>query len=441
MVASNRDVSKVLCRVQAAGDGGMSASGAGTLQVRTFEATQLLFRRHASPEMLVLTRGTTLQRASDVSATTAARLERVLGDYLARSVQPNGRMRYQFYPSRGEEDTQHNNMVRQWMATLALCRLAQRRRSDALFKLAERNIRFNLEHFYQEEGPLGLIVHRGMVKLGAVALAVMALREHQRSDDYRDVQGRLLSTIDRLWQSDGSFRTFLKPANRNDQQNFYPGEALLAWSCCLSNAPPESDSSPVAGSVCGGPTLAQLFNSFRFYRAWHRARRNPAFIPWHTQAYYKLWAHTQDRELSDFVLEMNDWLLSMQQWDDAPHPDCRGRFYNPRKPFGPPHASSTGAYLEGLVDAFALARQVNDQVRADAYRIAILRGLRSVLQLTFKDDVDMFYVQGREQLLGAVRTTVYNNVVRVDNVQHNLMALMKILDVFSEEDYQHAAPV
>ena len=133
---------------------------------------------------------------------------------------------------------------------------------------------------------------------------------------------------------------------------------------------------------------------------------------------------------------MNDWLLGVQQWDDVPYEDCRGQFFDPSRPFGPPHASSTGVYMEGLVDAFQLARQVGDQTRAESYRIAILRALRSIAQLTFKDNVDMFYVSKRHELRGGVRTAVYDNTVRVDNVQHNLMAIFKILPAFQPSDYQ-----
>jgi len=37
-----------------------------------------------------------------------------------------------------------------------------------------------------------------------------------------------------------------------------------------------------------------------------------------------------------------------------------------------------------------------------------------------------------------VRTTVYDNEVRVDNIQHNLMALLKIRAKFRETDYRAA---
>ena len=217
--------------------------------------------------------------------------------------------------------------------------------------------------------------------------------------------------------------TFYVPAGRTDNQNFYPGEALLLWASTLAA---ETD-----------PELLDRFmGSFQYYRDWHREQRNPAFVPWHTMAYEKVWQVTGDPELRDFVFEMNDWLLDMQQWDDAPAPDVAGRFYNPERPdFGPPHASSDGVYLEGLIAAYRLAVAVEDDERAVRYRSAIARGLRNLMQLQFADDVDMFYVSRHDRVAGGLRTTVYDNVIRVDNVQHGFRAVMDILDAFGSADY------
>ena len=166
---------------------------------------------------------------------------------------------------------------------------------------------------------------------------------------------------------------------------------------------------------------------FERCRARHHRRRNPAFVPWHTQACASLFAQTGRRELADFVLEMNDWLLPMQQWDGLA-PDLRGRFHDPRRPeFGPPHAASTGAYMEGLADAAALARALGDGRRAAAYGRAIERGLRSLRQLQFRDRIDAFYVARRSRVLGALRTEVYDNAVRVDSAAHALAAAIRIL--------------
>jgi hypothetical protein len=173
--------------------------------------------------------------------------------------------------------------------------------------------------------------------------------------------------------------------------------------------------------------LQQCRQSFLYYRQWHLANRHSAFIPWHTQAYALLYDETGDPLFRDFIFEMNDWLLPMQQWEQLRSIDARGRFYNPaEKEYGSPHAATTGNYLQGLVDAYRLARQSNDTARANAYNLAIWRGLRNIRQLQFKDDVDMFYIKERSLVQGAVRTNVYDNTIRIDNVQQNLMAILKL---------------
>ena len=226
----------------------------------------------------------------------------------------------------------------------------------------------------------------------------------------------LAAGIDSLVDEERGFRTFFFPAERDGENwNFYSGEALLFW------AETARMGHPVA------PTLERCAVAFERCRERHRRKRNPAFVPWHTQACASLYAQTGRRECADFVLEMNDWLLPTQQWDGF-EPDLKGRFYNPRRPdFGPPHAASTGAYLEGLGDAAALARALGDERRTRDYERAIRRGLRSLRQLQVRDECDAFYISRRHRVLGALRTEVYDNSVRVDSAAHALLAAIEIL--------------
>jgi hypothetical protein len=182
--------------------------------------------------------------------------------------------------------------------------------------------------------------------------------------------------------------------------------------------------------------LDRFMKSFEYWSKWHLENRRPAFVPWHTQAYFQVWQVTRDEKLRDFIFEMNDWLLSMQQWEDVAYDDERGRFFDRKRPeFGPPHASSTGVYIEGLIDAWQLAVAVGDKTRAESYRRALARGLRDLMQLQFVDDDDLFYVTDPEMTRGGVRTTVFRSEIRVDNVQHGLMGLLKILDLFGPDQY------
>jgi len=264
------------------------------------------------------------------------------------------------------------------------------------------HLEYNLRTSYTEEDGFGLIVDDGKVKLGAIAVATLAILEHEDRGELTGVREALLRTVEHLANVDGSFRTFYRPPERTDNQNFYPGEALLVWATVYERDPrPE--------------LLERILRSFRYYRAWHYENPNPAFVPWHTQAYYKLWRRTGNSNLLGFILDRNDWLLNMQQWDGVRNDDVKGQFYDPKHPeYGPPHASSTGVYLEGLADAFDAAKESGEAERAEAYRLAIARGLRSLMQLQFSDDLDMFYVSKRRRVLercGRLSTTTRSALI------------------------------
>jgi hypothetical protein len=391
-----------------------------------FQAQQLLVELHPlGARTIPLYRGNTVVPVEAVTRPAVATLSSNLAQWLTSSLQPDGRMIYLYWPSRGQESTA-NNELRQWMATVALTRLARSRGDTGLMARVEQNLRHNLARGYQIDADgHGQIVEDGTtVKLGAVAMACLALIEHPRRAAFAAEEAALLRTVSALWQTNGEFRTFWLPQARRDNVNFYPGEALLVWATLYAESKDPA-------------LLERIMTSMRFYRSWHRANRNPAFVPWHTQAYFKVWEQTRSAELRDWVFEMNDWLLGIQQWDSQrDFPDTMGRFYDPDRPFGPPHASSDGVYLEGLIDAWRLARETGDIIRQGRYRQALIRGLRNVTQLTFRDETDLFYVSRRERVFGGVRTTVYDNSIRVDNVQHNLMAMLKILKHLPAEDFR-----
>lgn len=423
MIATNRDFRRTI-KVWSERSGTAAGSPLpDTHTVRLFDADQLIVPLAADAPVQRMYRGNRVTDVAQITQTEVQRLADLHAGWLFRNLHSDGRQTYKYWPSSGKE-SDGNNMIRQWMATVAMVRVAQRGADPTKWDRINANIRYNLGAFYEEDGDLGLIVEAGTkVKLGAVALAALSMLEHKDRQAWRATEDALFRTTMHLWQPDGSFRTFYRP-DRNDNHNFYPGEALLYWAFRYEAEPdPE--------------LLRRFMASYRYYREWHLNNRNPAFIPWHTQAYVKMWQKTKDPSLAEWVFEMNDWLLDVQQWDEQERfPDTMGRFYDPRRPFGPPHASSTGVYLEGLIDAWKLAQDLGDEDRAESYRRAMVRALRSVHQLTFKDDLDMFYISRRELVRGGVRTTVYDNEIRVDNVQHNLMGILKILDTLPNDAFR-----
>jgi hypothetical protein len=384
-------------------------------RIESFAARTLLIPLDGGPPMEPYRAGLLVpQEAVTPGLVETMALE--MAAWLVRATGPDGRLPYKYWPSRGEH-SKADNTIRQFMATVCLGRVAAVWGDPAAADAARRNLAFNLGRFLEVRDGVGMIAFDGSAKLGAAALAALAILEQEGAEGpHADVLEALIRGVDALWEADGSFRTFHYPAGRNDNQNFYPGEALLFLATLWR--------------LTGDPGLHErLMASFRHHRAWHRAQRNPAFVPWHTQAYAKIHRARPDSELLAFVLEMNDWLLPMQQTAEAAgRPDLAGRFYDPEHPeYGPPHASSTGVYLEGLAEALDLALAAGDGQRARAYAAAVAAGVRNLRQLQFKDEADMFYVSRRERVAGALRTNPYDNTIRVDNVQHGLMALLKLI--------------
>ncbi len=388
-------------------------------EVWSFDAHQLLVRVKQDPAVLPMFRGNTVIPLETVSQETTDELVRGLTTWITTQVQPDGRMVYMALPSRGTESTD-NNMIRQFMATVCLVRLANEKPDDArLRELARRNLTYNLQKFFVKEGELGIIRY-GDARLGAMALAALAIVESPFREDFAEYEIALRKTTEHMQRDDGAFWSFFGSESR-DNQNFYPGETLLLWATLYAQTRDEA-------------LWKRIDDAFRYYKVWHIENRNPAFIPWHTQAYVRLLKVRDYPEMRDFVFEMNDWLLGMQQWDNMDYPDQLGRFYDPkRRQYGVPHASSTAVYLEGLIDAYDLAVKVGDTARAKKYKKAIKGGIRALQQIQFMDDVDMFYIEKRPTVYGGLRTTEFDNRIRVDNVQHALMGLQRIVRIFGAE--------
>ena len=395
-----------------------AADFAANGRLRAFDARQVLLREvdgniHATE----LFRGATLVPETPAPGENrAADLADGIGQWMIRNLSAGGGLPYRYWPSRGTE-APADNAIRRFLASLALTRLSRLRGSAEMAAAARRNLRFNLDRYFRDiGGGRGAVVEGKEAKLGAAALAALAIVESPARSEFLPELNLLAAGVASLADDERGFRTFFFPPERDgDNWNFYSGEALLFWAEARRRG------------LDGAPSLERCAAAFESCRARHLRARNPAFVPWHAQAGSSLFAQTGNRAFADFVLDISDWLLAMQQWDGVA-PDLQGRFYDPKRPeFGPPHASSTGVYLEGLADALGLARATGQGQRAAAYERAIQRGLRSLRQLQFRGPCDVYYVSRRERVMGALRTEVYDNTVRVDSAAHALAAAVKIL--------------
>jgi len=385
--------------------------------LRAFSARQFLLPGAGKGAAIELYRGGTVVDPEPAPGENrAADLADGIGRWMLANLSTDGALPYKYWPSRGE-DSPADNAIRRFLATRALARLAELRGSTDLRGAARLNLRFNLNRYFRDiGGGRGAIVEPTGAKLGAAALAALAILESPAPQEFLPAPTRLAAGVESLVDEQRGFRTFFFPPERDGENwNFYSGEALLFWAEARR-----------LGADCA-PSLERCTDAFARCRARHYENRNPAFVPWHAQACASLFAQSGHRAFADFALEISDWLLPIQQWDGL-MPDLRGRFYDPKRPhFGPPHAASTGAYLEALADALALARAVGDEARATAYGRTVQRDLRSLRQLQFRDERDAFYISRRKRVMDALRTEAYDNAVRLDSAAHALIAAIKIM--------------
>ncbi|KIG11584.1 hypothetical protein DB30_03263 [Enhygromyxa salina] len=448
-VSQNRKVGKQLKLVR--NDWNLTDADFETSTFETFEADQVLVRLDRSPaEAVIMTRGNRVVDISEVTQANTEALATGMANWLINNVHEDGRLTYHYFPS-PEKEAKGNNMIRQWMATNAMVRWAHDRQDQAVFDLVEKNIDYNIAHFFHYERDrkqiafsdiepdapdvLGIIEYNRKVKLGGLALAGMAMWLHPKREKWANEIAAIRRTVDFLWHEDGSFTSFYKGSDK-EYFNFYPGEAMLFWATIYADTK--------------DPEILRKYKlSFEYFRKWHleEANRNPAFVPWHLQADYAMWKALGPEEqafkdeLVVFCFEIATWLVdNMQQWDagEYVYPDEMGRYYAVDKGWGVPHASSTGVYLEGLIDAWQLARDLGDDERREFYRVSMLRGIRSMMQLQFVDDVDMYYVSDRKYVEGGIRTTVFDNRIRCDNVQHPMMGIIKLVRMFEPGEYAGA---
>jgi len=369
---------------------------------------------------------------TDISKVTANALDRFLesmGQCLLRWVQHDGRMAYRFEPVKGRWSSD-NNILRQWMATHALAELYNWKGQEDYRNAWKKNAGYNLGKSYYEQKGYGFIVHNKTAKLGAAASAALALTHGAHDGEFITVEKKLIKALWHQRQSDGMFRTFFIPEDRNDQQSFYSGEALLAIAIDLADQGASQEQLTAIRK-----TKAAYQNYFIDSQCY------APFIPWHTMAYWWMYKVSGEQHYVDSIFELNDFLLCLQDLDHDSHSIDRGRFFREETRFhGVDHSSSTAIYVEGLCYAYDCAKQQGDETRQQAYLQAIRWGLRSLIQLQFTEE-NTFYIYHKELILGGIKTTATNPVVRCDNTQHAIMAVLAALKFIPNQHWQIDLPL
>ena len=204
-------------------------------RLRSFTARQYLLPGGGEGARIRLFRGgTVVAPMPSAGEDRTADLADGIGRWMLANMSAKGALPYKYWPSRGEESTA-DNAIRRFLATRALAQLGELHGSADMREAARRNLRYNLNRYFKNLGDgRGVIVEEKGAKLGATALAALAILESPARQEFLPALTKLAVAVDSMTDEERGFRTFFFPPERDgDNWNFYSGEALLFWAEAL----------------------------------------------------------------------------------------------------------------------------------------------------------------------------------------------------------------
>ncbi|MBD3359755.1 MAG: hypothetical protein GF365_03570 [Candidatus Buchananbacteria bacterium] len=299
--------------------------------------------------------------------------------------QAKGILHYQYQPATNSYSNK-NNHTRQLATLWAITELNKFLNNDkALTDLINSTFDYYL-YFQKCPADYCYLQIEDNNQIAQNAFILLALQNEPNYPNSQNLQKKFAQALINQQRTDGSYKLYF------DQQkltgiNYYPGEAMLALIKYyhLNNDP---------------VYLASVQKAHKYYQKYWQTNKNTAFIPWQTQAAYYLYQETENQAIADFIFNMNDWLIAENQ-------------------------IITPVYLEGLIDAYKLAVQNQNQQRINEYKKTINLSLNHLLNLQYTEKSAQNLINP-QKAIGGFRDSLEKNQQRIDSTQHGLMALIKI---------------
>lgn len=251
--------------------------------------------------------------------------------------------------------------------------------------------------------------------LGSTAFLLAALATRNREGD-AECMAKLANAIMQEQQPSGRFSTdFVHATDREIDQLFYPGEAMLALMLYH-----ERTNDPRA--------METVARAFAYYREYKRGRSEAPYVPWQIRCFSALYRYTRHDVHRDYCFELADWMLDKYPLiEDLGAPEECGALSS--------NLASTGVYAEGLAAAYRLAVESQDLRRTERYGFALAGCARYLTGLQFKQQ-DVYPYASPKRMLGALATKPRDNALRLDFTYHAISALRMITQFMDEAQWR-----
>ncbi len=373
--------------------------------------SQYWYQDGDATEIVSLRRGVELVRQEDVDSAAVHQAIENLGQILSHRQRESGLFRYLFEPTT-DRWADGDDFIHQAGATWALAEYARRSADDGAIASAERALQVHWERLVQLESiEDGAFIASPELNnpLGLTAQVAMAAAAARDGNAWSKPSDRLFAGMLWLQKPSGEFITAFPPARRLMGLDSYPGMTLLALGERYRAKP-------------GKELLEALNRAHQFYRDEFRRQPSVTSAAWLQWAFARLAVICNRRDFARSAFEWADWLATRQLTAaECPWPELVGGLTtrDPRIP-----DAITGVCLSGWCESLAAARHFGETERITPIDLAARRAARFVLQLQFREREAHWY-RDRENIVGGVRTSLADNRLPLENLQHALQALIR----------------
>ncbi len=345
------------------------------------------------------------------------------GSYLARSVGPDGRFIYLFYPKTNSIPNDYN-IVRHAGSVWGMLELYDVAPTVELREAINRSLKFELLGQATQDCTFKgkeylCIVENDNVKLGSNALGAIALSKYieitgdrQYLDEMLAYGEWALATMDPI---SGEFlaSTVSHPEGEitSKESQYFPGETILAFLRIYrmdKNAKWLDAAEKAAKYLINVRDAGKEINELQHDH-------------WLLYALNELYRERPNAIYLEHTQKIAQGIINKQNLN-PPYPDWLGSYYNP------PRSTPAATRSEGMLAAYQLVRDFGKPEDAEAILKSVEMLIAFQLQTQFRPETAMF-VDNPQYIMGAFHADLTNFEIRNDYVQHNVASLVAYYEV------------
>jgi hypothetical protein len=345
------------------------------------------------------------------------------GKYLAGIVEPTGKFLYLYKPDEDVAEDDYN-IVRHAGTVYAMMELYQHDRNRETLAAAKRAIVY-LQGVTKPCPPPDrtalCVVEDNHTKLGANGLTAVALAKYTEATadrQYLKWMDGLCGRIAAIQKKTGEFYPH-KQAWPGGQETtdfvsgFYPGEAILALTRVYSHDRNERWLDVAEAASTWLITVRDQGKTIKSLDHDH----------WLLYGLNELYRFRKKALYLEHARKIVDSITSAQILQ-AEYPDWVGSYaFRPK-------STQVATRSEGLMAAWRLFSEAGDTIYAKKALLAADRGVRFQLATQIREETAMYFPVPRK-VLGGFAKSFDDHEIQIDNVQHNVSAILALLNAYS----------